>query len=323
MRTSLKPILALLLITPFLTELLSNNMPPQAFFNPVAFLFLATAAYGFPVLLLREIACHNRMGISGLLCLGLVYGIINEGIIAKTFFLAEGVPVRMFDNYGYVAGITVPWAITITVWHSIHALLCPMLVTYYLFPAQRNQRWLTRSGTWWIAVPTIALNIFIFFNHTKNRAAGQFSHFVLMLVCMGFLIWLAIKSPRSGQLTAGVHFRLKPLAYGAASFLILCLIPILLAKEKVDLWLFYGYFAIVFTLIAGWLAQQPTIPMMTCLLFTVGNNLATLFWAMPKALGRAGILQLVTDALLVAAFALLLARIWKNNRIQHNTCNGR
>jgi len=77
MRANYKPVLTLLLITPLLTELLSNNMSPQVFFNPVVFLLLTTVVYGFPVLLLREFACQYRLGISGLLCLGLVYGIIN------------------------------------------------------------------------------------------------------------------------------------------------------------------------------------------------------------------------------------------------------
>jgi hypothetical protein len=316
MRTNLKPVLTLLLITPCLTELLSNNMPPQMFFQPVVFLLLATVAYGFPVLLLREFACRNRLGLPGLLCLGLVYGIINEGIFAKTFYLAEGVPVRTFDHFGYVAGISIPWAITISVWHSLHALLCPMLATYFFFPAQRDQPWLTRSGAWWLAIPTIALNTLVFFSHSNDRAAGHLFHFVLMLAGMGFLTWLATKAPRSGQLTAGVCFRLKPLACGAASFLMLLLVPVLLSKAKVDLWLFYGYFAVVCTLVVAWLARQPTIPVTAVLLFMIGNNLVTLFWAMPSALGRADILQLVADALLVMAFALLLVRVWKDSRVQ-------
>ena len=314
MRTHLKPILTLLLITPCLTELLSNNLPPRVFFNPVIFLFLATIGYGFPVVLLREFACRNRLGIPGLLCLGLVYGIINEGILAKTFYLAVGVPIDTFDHYGYVAGICVPWAITISVWHALHALLCPVLVVYYFFPTHRDQPWLTRTSALWLAVPTIAMSTLVFFTRSKERAPGLLPHFVLMLACMGFLVWLATKVPRTGQLTGATCFRFKPMAWGVASFLALLLVPILLSKARVMPALFYGYFAVVVLVIARWLAGRPTIPMMTCLLFFTGNNLLTVGWAMPGALRRAGISQLVADALLLVVFGLLLARLWKDSR---------
>lgn len=317
MRAHLKPILTLLLITPCLTELLSNNMPPRAFFNPVAFLFLATVAYGFPILLLREFSCRCRLGIPGLLCLGLVYGIINEGILAKTFYLAQGVPVDTFDHYGYVLGICFPWAITISVWHALHSLLYPILVTYYFFPAQRERPWLTRTSAIWLAIPTVVMNTLVFFTRSKDRAPGQFPHFFLMLGCMGFLAWLATKAPRTGQFTDTTSFSLKPIGWGLASFLALLLVPVLLSKAKIIPALFLGYFAVAFTLIVGWLAKRPTVPVMTCLLFAIGDDLLTVVWAMPFAVPRAGIQQLVADAFLLVAFALLLARLWKDSRIDN------
>ena len=81
--------------------------------------------------------------------------------------------------------------------------------------------------------------------------------------------------------------------------------------------LFYGYFAIVFALVAGWLARRPSIPIMTCLLFMIGNNLMTVLIAMP------GILQLVADGLMVIAFALLLVRLKQDAHIQNDSGNGR
>ncbi len=70
-----KPIITVLTVTPFLTELLSNNLPPSHFFLPHVYFSLATIAYGFPVLLLREFAVRRQCGIPALLCLGLAYGI--------------------------------------------------------------------------------------------------------------------------------------------------------------------------------------------------------------------------------------------------------
>ena len=314
MLPKIKPILFLLLITPFLTELLSNNMAPLEFFRPLNFLLLATVVYGFPVLLLREFACRHRLGIPGLLSLGLVYGIINEGIIAKTFYLAQGVPVDTFDHYGYIAGISIPWAITISVWHALHSLLCPVVLTYYAFPAQRDQPWLTRAGLWWLAVPTFALDTLFFFSRNQDRPPGQSWHYVLMLVCMGMLIWLAAKAPRSGQLSDGAAFSLKPLAWGAASFPVLLLVPVLLSKGKVAPLIFCAYFAILITLIILWQNRHLKIDVTTCVLFTAGNNLVSILWVIPGSIARAGILQLAANVSMLVAWALLVARIRKDSR---------
>src|SRR5208283_1563569 len=137
MRSHWKPIVALLLLTPFLTELLSGSQPAAKFFQPQVLLFLATVGYGIPVLLLREFAVRHRLGILGLLALGFVYGVFNEGIIAKTFYLATNVPVNNFDGYGCVYGIAIPWAVTISTWHARHALLYPIVAIYYFFPDHR------------------------------------------------------------------------------------------------------------------------------------------------------------------------------------------
>lgn len=312
MRPKLKPILTLLLITPFLTELLSNNMAPPAFFNPLNFLLLATVVYGFPVLLLREFACRLRLGIAGLLCLGLVYGIINEGIVAKTFYLSQGVPVNTFDVYGYLAGISIPWAITISVWHSLHSVLCPILLTYYLFPDQRSRPWLNRAGICSLVVPTAALDTLFFFSHTFDRPPGQLGHYALMLICMGLLMWLATKAPRSGQFSDGTVFRLKPLGWGAVSFPLLLLVPVLLSKGKVAPWIFYAYFAIIIALIIRWMNRHPEIPVTTCLLFTVSNNVVSILWVIPSSLAHGGSLQLTANVLMLVAFASLLVKIWKD-----------
>lgn len=72
MRAHWKPVLALLLLPPFVTELLTGSLPASKFFQPPVFLFLATVGYGFPVLLLREFAVRRQPGVAGLFLLGIV-----------------------------------------------------------------------------------------------------------------------------------------------------------------------------------------------------------------------------------------------------------
>ena len=51
------------------------------------------------------VSLRRQLGLAGLFVLGLVYGIFNEGIIAKTFYLATNVPINKFDGYGYVLAL--------------------------------------------------------------------------------------------------------------------------------------------------------------------------------------------------------------------------
>src|SRR5438105_4167151 len=116
-----KQIIVLLLITPLLTELLTNNIPAPQFFRLKLFFILTTLVYG-PVLLLRELAVRWKLGFTGYIILGLVYGIYNEGLMSETFFRSE-LPNPSFNNYGTIWGINFPWAAIIIIFHAFYAFL--------------------------------------------------------------------------------------------------------------------------------------------------------------------------------------------------------
>jgi hypothetical protein len=306
-----KPALTLCLIAPILTELLSTNIPPSVFFKPMIFIFLATVGYGFPVLLLREFACRRRMGFAGLICLGLVYGILNEGILAKTFYLVHGVPVNTFDNYGHVLGISVPWALTIGTWHAFHALVYPVLFVYWFFPGQRSQSWIGNKTALCLAVPAVLFNTLIFFKGQEKREPGQLPHFALMLLIMGALIWIATKLPQAPGLADSKSFRLKPVFCGILAFVLLLFVPCFVSGAKVPVLLFYAYFLLVFALIFRWLFRNPVLSLTGCLLFAVGDDLAMVLFGVIGALRHASFQKLVTDAMFAIVFVLFLARLRK------------
>src|ERR1039458_7374193 len=104
-------------------------------------------------------------------------------------------------------------------------MLGPVLVVYYFFPTHCDQPWLTRTSALWLAVPTVAMSTLVFFTRSKERAPGQLPHFLLMLACMGFLVWLATKAPRTGPLTDAASFRLKPIAWGGAPVPVVAFAP--------------------------------------------------------------------------------------------------
>jgi len=307
-----KPVAALLLLAPFLTELLSGSLPAPAFFRPQVLLFLTTVGYGFPILLLREFAVRRRLGIFGLVALGFVYGIFNEGIIAKTFYLATNVPIHNFDGYGYTGGIAIPWAITISTWHALHSFLYPIVAIYYFFPSHRESPWLDWKGIVMLAIPTVVMGTLIFFSHGKDRTDGQLPHFILMVVMSGLLVWMVTKLSASPALGGDGTFKLPPILWGCLAFLLLVFVPVLFASVKIPTIVFYGYYALFFVLLSCLLGRDALLPTTTVLLFAMGDDSLLALFGLAGGIGQMNIQKLVTNALFLFVFAWLFIRLRKS-----------
>jgi len=89
--------LFLLVVPGFLAEVGSQNTPLLAYLSPVTFL-LGTLTYGVPLLVIRELAAARSLNAAGIAILGLAYGILNEGILARTLTQGSGPP--LFDFAG-------------------------------------------------------------------------------------------------------------------------------------------------------------------------------------------------------------------------------
>jgi hypothetical protein len=137
-----KQILSLIILSPLLAEVLSSNMSLAGFLNPVNFLRLVTLGCGIPVLVTRELAVRKRLGIPGVLLLGAVCGIYNEGI--KTFLLTHDVALAQFNGYGMLFGIGVPWALMISLWHALFSVLVATQVPA-LRPGRAESAWRSRA----------------------------------------------------------------------------------------------------------------------------------------------------------------------------------
>lgn len=174
-----KQILLLLLITPFLTELLTNNLTVGKFFKPKLFLILVTTIYA-PVLLLRELAVRWRLGFIGYIMLGLVYGIYNEGLFAKTIFQTQ-LPNPAFNNYGVVWEINFPWFSNISVFHAFYAFLFPVLIVNYFFPSASRKPWMDKRM--WLLI-SAAFFIYISWGFLNNMPPPITTLHYLFLVVM-------------------------------------------------------------------------------------------------------------------------------------------
>jgi hypothetical protein len=124
-------IVCALIVPPILTELLTANTPLPRFILPINLLWLVLG-YGIPLLVIREFAIRWRLGLWGILIIGLAYGIFNEGILAQTLVQAAHMPIGNFDGYLVGGGINIGWALYILFWHALHSVLYPfLLLTFF------------------------------------------------------------------------------------------------------------------------------------------------------------------------------------------------
>ncbi len=312
-RSNWKPILALLLVAPFLTELLSGNLPASQFFQPQVYVLLATVGYGFPILLLREFAVRRQLGLAGLFILGLVYGIFNEGIIAKTFYLASNVPIKNFDGYGYVFGVAIPWAITISIWHALHSFVYPIVAVCYFFPEHRQSPWLSRRAIVLLAIPTALVGVLTFFHPDKGRAAGNPAHFIAMMIISGLLVWLATKlKPRPAMGDSGM-LQTRAVFLGGLAFFAFLFVPIVLAAVKIPVSVFYAYNFTLLALMLWLLLRRESLPLNTMLLFAIGDDALMALAGLAGAIVRQDIQRMVTSLAFLAVFGWLWMRLRKQS----------
>ncbi len=150
------PLLTLVIITPLLAELGSGNVSPLLFLRPVTWIFVGLT-YGIPILVIRECAVRWRLGLVGLLLLGLAYGVYNEGVLAHTLLMHDHLPVPPFNHSAVWFGISVSWALFICGWHTLYSVLYPLLLIRGLFPRHANTPWIGAIATIVLAGASLVL----------------------------------------------------------------------------------------------------------------------------------------------------------------------
>ena len=164
--------LTLVALTSILPELLSGNTPLEALLGFPLLLFLF--AYGLPVLLIRELAVRRDTGHFGLFLMGLGYGLINEGLYARTIFRDVDVPVDVFDHYGFALGINWPWTAFICVWHAMASVWLPIALTERHF-AQRTP-WFGRWAYCGLGVTTLLSGSAFFLLVGQSATEAELGH---------------------------------------------------------------------------------------------------------------------------------------------------
>ena len=141
----LTPATILFFLSPAIAELLSGSAPPAEFFSPFGFAVM-TALYGSGAVLSRELLQRWRKGWPSLLALGAAYGILEEGLMVKSFFSPYWEDLGILNSYGRWGGVNWVWSVELTIYHALISIAIPILLVELIFPAQRHEPWIGRLG---------------------------------------------------------------------------------------------------------------------------------------------------------------------------------
>ncbi len=314
------PILLLLFLSPFLTEVFTGSSPVYAFFMPVTFILFTTAGYGFPVLILRELYIRKKLSLLALFILGLAYGLWNEGLFAQTIFYPLHSPIDSFGAYGVYGDIRIPFMLAISSWHALFAVVFPVLFVNYLFKEQASKSWISKKLAWALGGLSFAFGTLGFFinthqaefGDTTRELTGNPSHYVFLVIAAIVLTIIALKLPRSMDTGKVLLISAKKLLLqGMGLYLAVFFLPSLLASAGLPAPLFIGYFVLVFIAGAYRYYRTPSLTPEGTVLVALGGEIGVALLGIFVAA--------ITGQFMQAGFVVLclLFCFWAAYRVSH------
>jgi hypothetical protein len=217
-----------LLLPPALGELLSGSSPPFVFFNPFMFLLLVLL-YGCGTLLIRELRVRWKLQWS-IVFLAVAYGIVEEGLMVKSFFNPGWIDLGDLSGYGVVFGVQWPWTLSLIAYHATVSTLIPVAILDLLIPELKDRSLTGKRGFITCAVGFIGVTLLGLAFFGTPTTDGMIPYYPPPLVLAGtflsvvLLIWLAYRLRESRVRTPWRV--LPPLVFSVLAFLYMAAILI-------------------------------------------------------------------------------------------------
>lgn len=186
------PALALLLLAPAVGELLSSSAPPSEFFHPFGFPLLV-GLYGSGAIIVRELTLRWGKGKATLLLMGAAYGIIEEGLMVKSFFDPGWMDLGPLGVFGRWLGVNWVWTLYLTLYHAVFSITIPVVLVELAYPERKNKPWVGRRGFWSLAAAFAFVVVFGFVFLTSYFPAAH--TYALTVLAVALIVYLAYRTP--------------------------------------------------------------------------------------------------------------------------------
>ncbi|HEY4109574.1 hypothetical protein [Puia sp.] len=189
-KTRVLPLLFLIIISTFMAEVLSGSTP----FSRINQLAAQFFFYGSGAILIRGIARRLGLGWTSIILLGFAFGLFTEGLTLQSIFNPHFLGLDI--TLGRAFGINWVWAMSLTGLHAFWSITGAILFTETLFPAQRLEPWIGKTGLyiWGIVLLLTGTALHFLFIKLGHFNAPAF-YFALCVVLIGILAFVAVKRP--------------------------------------------------------------------------------------------------------------------------------
>jgi hypothetical protein len=249
----LGPAFVLFILSPVIAELLSGSAPPAEFFHPFGFVVML-ALYGSGAVLIREITLRWGRRWPTIITLGLAYGILEEGIMLKSFFDPGWPDVGLLGVYGRFWGVNWIWSLNLMLYHSIISIAIPIYLVEQIYAECRDEPWLGRRGMIGLSLLLFIVVLFGFTLMTPYRPPVM-PYLLSVAVTVGLTIlarvmpqtWL---TSHSGRVSRPRWFGLLGFVAVAVFFFLLQIgLPILGVPVVVTVASIVGFVTVIFLLV--------------------------------------------------------------------------
>jgi len=176
----------LILLSPFVAEFFSGSTPFFTFLNPKVFL-VYLGFYGLGCLLIRETASHRKLGYASVLLLGAAFGVLEEGIILKSWFDPQWMGAQITSKALRVYGVSVLQPFANVVYHAVVSITAPILLVESV---TSREPWLTKRG---MVLGGIGFVIAALALLTFNDYTIRGWQYLLGIILFGLFLWLGLR----------------------------------------------------------------------------------------------------------------------------------
>lgn len=162
------PALVLYFLAPAIGELLSSSAPPVEFFNPFGLIILP-ALYGSGAILIREITLRWGKRWPSIIMLGFAYGIVEEGLMVKSFFDPGWPDLGLLGTYGRWGGVNWVWSLALSLYHATISIAIPILLVELAYPDRRDEPWVGWRGFTGLSILLTSVVVFGYLLLTPYR----------------------------------------------------------------------------------------------------------------------------------------------------------
>ncbi|GIH68973.1 hypothetical protein [Sphaerimonospora thailandensis] len=208
-----RPVVVLLLLAPYLGEVLSTATPPLKLLLPWN-LALLVALYGCGALLCRELAHRWGLGLPGLALLGAAYGVYEEALVDRFWFDPGYAQYTGVGDYAQVWHTNLLLAANLTAFHAAVSVCSSVLIVTWLFPGHRDRAWVRPRGLVVAGIAMLLVLFLVYEDHFRPPLGP-----VLVALGIGVLLVVAAllsrRLPRPGRASS---CRPRPRLLGVVAF---------------------------------------------------------------------------------------------------------